>query len=160
MRRKAAFNKSLIKGKQRGCRLSSSLSLDYLSFFLFFIFPCFSRIPDRSSFSVSRLLVYPRHARLISPLSFSVFYARRDYVAGQNMGYRGREEGRGKKEEERRKERFEKRIAAVTHGWFYRKLIRSLLIRSIFFFEIHADRSIFVLKALARARTQVIMLFV
>lgn len=92
VRRKAAFNKSLIKGKQRGCRLSSSLSLDYLSFFLFFIFPCFSRIPDRSSFSVSRLLVYPRHARLISPLSFSVFYARRDYVAGQNMGYRGREE--------------------------------------------------------------------
>lgn len=109
MRRKAAFNKSLIKGKQRGCRLSSSLSLDYLSFFLFFIFPSFSRIPDRSSFSVSRLLVYPRHARLISPLSFSVFYARRDYVAGQNMGYRGREEGRGKKEEERRKERFEKK---------------------------------------------------
>ena len=78
------------------------------------------------------------------------------------MGYGGREKG---EEEERKRRKGEKkdskkRIAAVTHGWFYRKPIRSLPIRSIFFFEIHADRSIFVLKARARAHTQVIMLFV
>lgn len=101
MRRKAAFNKSLIKGKQRGRRLSSSLFLDSTSPSLPSLhFSSFLLFPDRPSFSVSRLLVYPRHARLISPLSFSVFHARRDYIAGQQT-WAMEEERKGRKRKER-----------------------------------------------------------
>lgn len=105
VRRKAAFNKSLIKGKQRrGRRLSSSSFLDHLSFPSFP--PPFLLVspvtPDRSSFFVSRAsrLSSSRPFNFIS-FALCLFHARRDYVAGQNMGYREREEGGGKKEGER-----------------------------------------------------------
>lgn len=176
VRRKAAFNKSLIKGKQRGRRFSSILvpqpSFFLSSFSLPLHLPLFSLVDSLSDrFYSIPFLSFPLVSSSLDLRDFSsstlasVLLAPRDYAAGQNTGS-FREVEREKEGGGTRKKWEEKTIREKKDRSCHARVVLSKTdsFFALFFYlsrrNPRGSTHFRLERARARARTQVSLLFV